>query len=41
MSRSLLALVVLAVCFLVGGCFSAEFDPGIRVRTPKAKLRVR
>ena len=39
MSRSLLALLVLAACFFAGGCFSAEFDPGVRVRTPKAKIK--
>ncbi len=39
MSRSLLALLILAVCALVGGCFSAEFDPGVRVRTPRAKIK--
>ena len=39
MTRRLLALLVLAACAFVGGCFNVDFDPGVRVRTPRAKIK--
>ena len=41
MSRAILALLVGALCVLVTGCFKAEFDPGIRVRRPRTRVKLR
>jgi len=39
MTRRLLALLVLAACALAGGCFGVDFDPGVRLKTPRAKIK--